>query len=259
MRREGPSPASAICVRRPPALRKRWPTPSTSGIGRSTARESKRGENGSARPHPRVKARLRSGAVTSVRVGGQAAAQEPEGAPVRRARSPAGCPGGSRRLAANGPRGPGAAAGEAGCAPHHSRLPRLPGSEGREEDRRRGVRGRGDGPARGAGVRANRVAARQAPAPVRYRGAFGRDGGATAPGGGAPGGGGLLRTREAGLLAPPDSGEGEGGGARKPEAGSGDEGTASATRTHVPVLPSESFGALQVPPEAHGCRVRTDG
>ena len=36
----GPSPASATCIRSPPALTKRCETPSTSGIGRSTARES---------------------------------------------------------------------------------------------------------------------------------------------------------------------------------------------------------------------------
>src|ERR671910_46613 len=176
MRREGPSPASAICVRRPPALRKRWPTPSTSGIGRSTARESKRGENGSARPHPRVKARLRSGAVTSVRVGGQAAAQEPEGAPVRRARSPAGCPGGSRRLAANGPRGSGAAAGEAGRPPHHPRLPRLSGSEGREEDREGGVLVRDERARSRARPGSDRGAARETAALDRPGGALGGGG-----------------------------------------------------------------------------------
>src|ERR687891_565057 len=205
MRSGGPSPASATCVRRPPALRKRWPTPSTSGIGRSTAREStKRGENRSARPHPRVKARLRSGAVTSVRGGGQTAAQKPEGAPVRRARSPAGCPVGSRRLAANGPRGPGAAAGEAGRPPHHPRLPRLPGSEGREEDREGGILVRDERAGGRARPGSDRGAGREAPAPDRPRGPLGGDDRASGRDRGAPRRRLLLQALEKALIAPSD-------------------------------------------------------
>ena len=64
----------------------------------------------------------------------------------------------------------------------------------------------------------------------------------------------LPRAGEAGVLAAPDGGAGQARGAEEPEARADHDPAAPATRTHVPVLPSDSSGALQVPPAPDAAR-----
>src|SRR6476469_338247 len=241
-------PASATWMRIPFASTKRCSMPSTAGM--SSAIRGNLFTNGEHR--------AREGGIGSGN--GEGAAEEPAGAPVRRARSSGSRSHGARGLAGAGADRPRAAAGGPRGSSRDAVLPWLPPRAG---DRERRVGGHSDwvpvgrGPVRGR----SGPGAGETPAAVRGGGAEPGGLGASGGAGGAARRGALLQAREARVLDACDGrpialGEGVSGSRRSREAHAGGVSAGGAPcRAHA-ALRSPSFGALSLVFAAFGRRIR---